>query len=172
MKKILLSIAAAVVMAAPGFADDVDAKKVRKELVTLPFYSIYDNLNYQIEGGTVTLSGQVYRPTMKSSAENVVKRVAGVEKVVNNIEVLPLSPFDDRIRVAVTRAIYGNSVLSRYSLGAVPSIHIIVKNGNVTLEGMVNNEMERNVANIAANGVSGVFSVTNNLRTERPAKVS
>jgi hyperosmotically inducible protein len=172
MNKVLLLIAAAAMAVSPVWADDIDANKVRRELVTLPFYGIYDHLTFRIDGGTVILSGQAFRPTTKSGAENVVKRVAGVEKVVNNIEVLPLSPNDDRIRIAVTRAVYGNTVLNRYALGAVPAIHIVVKNGNVTLEGLVNNDMERSVANIAANGVAGVFGVTNNLRTERPAKVS
>ena len=172
MNKVLLLIAAAAMAVSPVMADDINPAKVRRELATLPFYGIYDNLTFQIDGGTVTLGGQAYRPTTKSSAENVVKRIAGVEKVVNNIEVLPLSPNDDRIRIAVTRAVYGNNVLNRYALGAAPAIHIIVKNGDVTLEGVVHNDMERSVAHIAANGVFGVFSVTNNLRTERPAKVS
>ena len=109
-------------------------------------------------------SGQVTRPTLKSDAERVVKKIEGVSNVVNNIEVLPLSPNDDRIRVAVYRALYaGNSTLFRYSLGAVGSIHIVVENGNVTLAGRVDSEMDKDIANIRANGVSGVFSVTNNL---------
>jgi hyperosmotically inducible protein len=139
---------------------------VRHELVMLPFYNIYDNLMFRVDGNTVTLMGQVNRPTLKSSAENVVKTIPGVERVVNQIEVLPLSSFDNRIRLAVTRAVYGHSALNRYALGAQPPIHIIVKNGNVTLEGVVANEMDRNIANIQANSVSGVFSVTNNLRVE------
>lgn len=139
-------------------------KEVRHELVLLPYYSVFDNLTYSVSGDVVTLGGQVTRPTLKSDAENVVKKIEGVSKVINNIEVLPLSPNDDQIRRAVYRAIYSNDVLSRYSLGAVPPIHIIVKNGNVTLEGVVSSEMDKNVANIQANGVPGVFSVTNNLR--------
>jgi hyperosmotically inducible protein len=110
--------------------------------------------------------GQVTRPTLKSSAENVVKDIEGVQKVVNNIEVLPVSPNDDRLRLALYRTIYGHTALNRYALNAVPPIHIIVKNGNVTLEGVVANEMDKNVANVQANSVPGVFSVTNNLRVE------
>lgn len=140
------------------------ADKVRGELITLPFLSVYDNLSYRVDGETVYLSGQVIRPTLKTDAARRVARLEGVANVVNNIEVLPLSPNDDRLRIAVARAVYGHSALNRYALGANPSIRIIVKNGNVTLEGLVAREMERNIANIAANGVAGVFSVTNNLR--------
>jgi hyperosmotically inducible periplasmic protein len=139
-------------------------KEVRHELVLLPYYTVFDDLSYRVDGSTVELSGQVTRPTLKSDAERVVKKIEGVSNVVNNIEVLPLSPNDDRIRVSVYRALYaGNSTLFRYSLGAVGSIHIIVENGNVTLVGAVDNEMDKNIANIRASGVSGVFSVTNNL---------
>lgn len=143
------------------------AEKVRHELVMLPFYNVFDNLTFRIEGDKVTLAGQVSRPTLKSDAEAVVRHVAGVREVKNEIEVLPLSGFDNRIRLGVARAVYGNSVLNRYAMGSQPSIHIIVKDGNVTLEGVVSTQMDRNVAFLAANGVFGVFSVTNNLRVER-----
>ena len=143
-------------------------REVRHELVTLPYYNIFDNLSFSVNGGTVTLQGQVTDPVLKSSAENVVKRIEGVTQVINNIEVLPLSPNDNQIRRAVARAIYGNSALAdRYGFQAMPSIHIIVKNGNVTLEGVVANEMDKNIANVQANSVPGVFSVTNNLRVEK-----
>ena len=142
-------------------------KEVRHELVMLPYYNVFDNLSYRVEGSTVTLMGQVTRPTLKSDAERVVKGIEGVEKVVNNIEVLPVSPNDDRIRMAVYRAIYGQPALQRYSLQAVPPIHIIVNNGNVTLEGVVASEADKNIANVQANGVAGVFSVKNNLRVEK-----
>lgn len=138
-------------------------KEVRHELVMLPYYGVFDNLGYKVEGGTVTLLGQVTRPTLKTDAERTVSHIEGVEHVVNNIEVLPLSPMDDRIRLAVYRAIYSQPGLDQYSLRAVPTIHIIVKNGHVTLEGAVMNEGDKTRAGIAANGVSGVFSVTNNL---------
>jgi hyperosmotically inducible protein len=142
-------------------------KEVRHELVLLPFYGVFDNLAFKIDpDGTVTLLGQVSRPTLKSDAENVVKRIEGVERVNNQLEVLPLSPNDDRIRRAVFRAIYDNSVLSQYELRAVPPIHIIVKNGNVTLEGVIARQMDKQIAEMQTKGVSGVFSVTNNLRVE------
>jgi hyperosmotically inducible protein len=135
----------------------------------LPYYGVFDNFAFRVDDSIVTLMGSVTRPTLKSSAENVVKRIEGVTAVVNQIEVLPLSSFDDRIRIAVLRSIYGSSNLSRYGLGAQPSIRIIVKRGEVTLEGVVNNEADRNIAFIRANGVAGVFKVTNNLRLDKTA---
>lgn len=142
-------------------------KEVRHELVMLPFYGVFDNLAYKVDpDGTVTLLGQVSRPTLKSDAENVVKHIEGVEKVVNNIEVLPTSINDDQIRRATYRAIYGNEVLSQYQMRAVPPIHIIVKNGHITLEGVVAREMDKQIAGIQANSVHGAFSVTNNLVVE------
>jgi hyperosmotically inducible protein len=146
-------------------------KEVHHELVMLPFYGVFDNLAYKVDpDGTVTLLGQVSRPTLKSDAENAVKRIEGVEKVVNNIEVLPTSINDDRIRRDVYRAIYGNSVLSQYQLRAVPPIHIIVKNGHVALEGVVARAMDKQIAGMQANQVSGVFSVDNNLQVEEGEK--
>jgi hyperosmotically inducible protein len=138
-------------------------KEVRHQLVMLPWYSVFDNLAFQVDGDKVTLSGQVTRPTLKSDAEGVVKSIEGVASVTNNIEVLPLSPMDDQLRRAVFRAIYGDSGLPRYAIQAVPSIHIIVKNGNVTLEGVVDNEADKNLAGLRANQVPNVFSVKNNL---------
>jgi hyperosmotically inducible protein len=179
MKKVfLLTVAvllvSAVAMAqaqAPGALNqksyDRIVKEVRHELVMLPFYGVFDNLSYRVDpDGTVTLMGQVTRPTLKSDAENSVKRIEGVEKVVNNIEVLPTSFNDDQIRRDVYRKIYGNDVLSPYQLRAVPPIHIIVKNGNVSLEGVVARQMDKQIAGVQANSVSGVFSVTNNLQVE------
>lgn len=142
-------------------------EKVRKELVTLPWYGVFDNLAYQIDGNTVTLSGQVTRPTTKEDAAARVKELEGVAKVVNNIEVLPVSSFDDDIRRATYQAIYWYAPLQRYGLGANPSIHIIVKNGHVTLEGVVSNKADRDLAYMRARQVPNVFSVTNNLRLER-----
>jgi hyperosmotically inducible protein len=138
-------------------------KEVRHQLVMLPWYSVFDNLAYKVEGDKVTLYGQVTRPTLKSDAEAAVKSIEGVSSVVNDIEVLPLSPMDDQLRRAVFRAIYADPGLSRYSVQAVPSIHIIVKNGNVTLEGVVDDETDKNLAGLRANGVPNVFSVKNNL---------
>ncbi|HEX7422629.1 MAG TPA: BON domain-containing protein [Terriglobales bacterium] len=146
-------------------------KEVRHELVMLPYYGVFDNLSYKVDpDGTVTLIGQVSRPTLKSDAENSVKRIEGVEKVVNNLEVLPTSSNDDRIRRAAYRAIYGNDVLSQYQLRAVPPIHIIVNNGHISLEGVVARQMEKQIAGMQANGVHGAFSVTNNLAVEEQDK--
>lgn len=141
-------------------------REVRHELVLLPFYGVFDNLEFKVEGYNVTLLGQVTRPTLKTDAERAVKRIEGVESVDNRIEVLPVSPNDERIRLAVYRAIYGHASLDRYALRAIPTIHIIVKNGNVTLEGVVATEADKNIAGLQANGVAGVFSVKNNLRVE------
>ena len=142
-------------------------KEVRHELVMLPYLGVFDNLEYKVEGSTVTLMGQVTRPTLKSGAENVVKKLEGVEKVDNQIEVLPLSPDDDRIRRAVYMALARSPQLDRYFMQAVAPIRIIVKNGNVTLEGVVGDKGDSDVATITAKGVSGAFSVTNHLHVER-----
>ncbi|HEY2934120.1 MAG TPA: BON domain-containing protein [Acidobacteriota bacterium] len=143
------------------------SEEVRHQLVTLPYYDVFDNLEYSVHGDTVILSGQVTRPTLKSDAENRVKRLEEVSKVINNIEVLPLSPNDDRIRIAAYRAIFSRPGLDRYALRAVPPIHIIVKNGTLTLVGVVSSEADKNQAGIVANSVPGVFKVTNNLRVEK-----
>jgi osmotically-inducible protein OsmY len=136
---------------------------VRHELVMQPYYSIFDNLEYKVDNGVVTLFGEVTRPILKSDAENAVKKIPGVAQVVNNIKVLPLSPMDNRIRVAEYRAIFRSGSLYRYAMGANPSIHIIVENGHVTLKGVVDNQADKNQAYLMANGVPGVFSVTNDL---------
>jgi len=152
----------------PGQAGEARiAREVRHQLLMLPYYGVFDDLAFFVQGSTVTLVGQVTRPTLKSDAQNVAKRVEGVTEVINNIEVLPPSPMDDQIRMAEYRAIYGDSALStRYGFRALPSIHIIVKNGRVTLEGVVASESDKNLVNIRANGVDNVFSVTNNLQLE------
>lgn len=138
-------------------------KEIRHQLVLLPYYSVFDNLAFKVQGSKVILLGQVVRPTLKSDAEAAVKSVEGVTSVENDIEVLPPSPMDDQIRRAVFHAIYGEPQLSRYAESAVPSIHIIAKNGHVTLEGVVDNETDKNLAGLRANGVPNVFSVKNNL---------
>ncbi len=152
----------------PGSPDEGRiAKEVRHQLVMLPYYGVFDDLAFRVSGSTVTLLGSVTRPTLKSDAENVTKRIEGVTKVDNQIKVLPLSSMDDRIRIAEYRAIYGDPTLStRYGYRALPSIHIIVENGHVTLEGVVANQGDKNLVGIRANGVPGVFSVTNNLIVE------
>ena len=139
-------------------------KEVRHELVMLPYYSIFDDLEYSVNGDTVTLLGAVVNPTLKKDAENSVKRIEGVNRVDNQIKVLPPSPMDDQIRRQVARAIFNKDGLYRYSMGAVPSIHIIVDNGHVTLKGVVDNQSDDTLAKLAANQVPGVFSVTDNLQ--------
>ncbi len=142
-------------------------KEVRHELVMLPYYGVFDNLLYNVSpDGAVTLRGEASRPTLKSDAEKAVKEIEGVERVDNQIKVLPVSPNDDRIRRATYRKIFGHDVLWQYQFRAVPPIHIVVENGHVTLEGVVARPMEKQVAGVQANRVSGVFSVQNNLRVE------
>jgi hyperosmotically inducible protein len=166
-------LAATIFVALPGFAinNNNDAtsrleREVRRELVTLPFYSLFAHFAYRVDGQTVTLMGKVSRPTLKSDAENVVKRIEGVENVVNEMQVLPLSRNDDRLRLALYRSIYGHSVLQPLAIRAVPPIHIIVENGRVTLEGVVGTPMQKQIARTQASVVSGVFSVTDNLRVD------
>jgi hyperosmotically inducible periplasmic protein len=138
-------------------------REVRHELVMIPWYSVFDILQYSVHGNDVTLTGAVTNPTIKTDAENAVKHIEGIENVNNQIEVLPPSPMDDQIRRAEYRAIYGQSILSRYGIGSLQSIHIIVKGGHVTLEGEVDNDSDKNAAGLYAKAVPNVFSVTNNL---------
>jgi len=165
--KISLTLALAA-LTVPVFGRTINPKgdladAVRHELVMLPYYSVFDDLEFTVDNGTVTLAGDVTRPVLKSDAENVVKRIAGITQVVNNIKVLPLSPFDNRIRAATYRSVFGYASLYRYAMGTNPSIHIIVDSGHVTLKGVVANQGDKNLAYIRANGVPGVFSVTNEL---------
>jgi hyperosmotically inducible periplasmic protein len=147
------------------------AREVRHQLLLLPYYSIFDWLEFSVDGDTVTLKGEVVQPVLKSSAENVVKHIEGVQKVVNNLKVLPLSDFDDKTRRAEFRAIYGNPALSdRYGFQSMPPIHIIVDNGHVTLKGVVANSFDKNLIGVQANGVPNVFSVDNQLQVEEQSK--
>lgn len=139
--------------------------RVRHELVMLPRLTLFDDLSFRVDGGVVTLLGEVTQPILKSDAGNVVERVEGVTRVDNEIEVLPLSPIDNGIRASEYRAVFSGP-LYRYALGTLPSIHIIVKNGNVTLTGVVENQSDRELAYMHANAVPGVFTVTNQLRVE------
>lgn len=132
----------------------------------LPYFSVFDNLQYRVDGSKVTLMGQVVRPQLKYDAANAVKRMEGVQSVDNQIEVLPTSPLDDQIRRAEFRAIYRTTAMDIYAIRSVPPIHIIVKNGHVTLEGVVANPNDKNIAGLVANQVPNVFSVINNLRVE------
>ena len=148
-------------------AEDRIVKEVRHQLLLLPYLSVFDNLAFKVNGYDVTLLGQVTQPVLKSDAGNVVKQIEGVEKVDNQIEVLPTSPLDDQLRRRLFRAIYGFPSLERYAMPVVKPIRIIVNNGHVTLEGVVDTQADKNTAGIRANGVSGIFSVTNNLRVEK-----
>ncbi len=139
------------------------AREVRHELLMLPYYSLFDDLRYRVDGSTVELLGDVVNPTLKGDAENVVKRIEGVEKVVNHINILPPSPQDERIRQQAARAIFSYDGLSRYGWEAAPSIHIIVKGGRITLAGVVDNESDKNMAGIQARSVPGAFGVQNDL---------
>ena len=144
-------------------AEERIQREVRHELLMLPWFGVFDNIAYKVEGYNVTLTGQVVRPSLKSDAEGAVKHIEGVEHVDNQIEVLPTSPMDDRLRIRLFQAIYEYAPLQKYALGVLKPIRIIVKNGHVTLEGVVDSEGDKNLANLRANGVSGIFSVTNNL---------
>ncbi len=156
------------------------APKIRQELVTQPYYSIFDNLGFRIDGPNVTLFGEVWWPNLKNSAERVVANLEGVTSVENQIEVLPTSFYDDRLRLATARALFSHPVLSKYvwpgvSFGLLPyrsDIHILVKNGHVTLEGVVLRKTDSDVASLVANNVHGVFSVTNNLHVKNQKKES
>ena len=168
---ILLVLVCLLAVNALGVAQEPSARaqeritrEVRHELLMLPYFNVFDNIAYKVDGYNVTLLGQVRNPTLKSDAENVVKRIEGVEKVDNQIEVLPPAPMDDRIRQRLFRAIYQYPALERYALGVQKPIRIIVKNGRVSLEGVVDNDSDKNLVGIRANGVPGIFAVTNNLQ--------
>lgn len=167
-----LLLPAVVWLSTPGWAQQREIspqaiqriqKEVRHELVMLPFLDVFDNLTYRVDGYNVTLGGQVTNPIVKSDAESAVKHIEGVENVDNQIEVLPVSPIDDRLRRSLYRAIYGYPALQRYAMPVLKPIRIIVKNGHVTLEGVVDNAGDKNIVGMRANSVSGAFSVTNNL---------
>ena len=171
IRKVILTAILAATMAhsqtAPASEKTRIEKETRGEILSLPYFDVFDNIEFRVDGNNVTLMGQVTRPTVKSDAESVVKAIDGVGGVDNQIEVLPLSPNDDRLRLALYRAIYRFDSLERYALPVIKPIRIIVKNGHVTLEGVVNNEADKNVVKLRANRVHGVFSVTNNLRVEK-----
>jgi hyperosmotically inducible protein len=160
-----LSIGAFPIFAGTGNPPPQDlANQVRHQLVMIPYYGVFDDLGYSVDNGVVTLTGDVNNPVVKTDAERSVKRLPGVTQVVNKIKILPPSSMDNHIRAAEYRAIFGYSDLYRYAMGAIPSIHIVVDFGHVTLTGIVSSEADKNVAYIRANSVPGVFSVTNNLR--------
>jgi hyperosmotically inducible periplasmic protein len=177
MKRKLLVLAVTLFsLTALGFSQDREQpsaksqeriiREVRHEILMLPYFGVFDNIAFKVDGFTVTLLGQVARPSLKSDAENAVKHIEGVEKVDNQIEILPNSPMDDGLRRLLFRTIYGYPALEKYALGVQKPIRIIVKNGHITLEGVVDNEGDKNLAGLRANGVPGTFSMTNNLRVE------
>ena len=145
-------------------SQDRITREVRHELLMLPYFGVFDYIAFKVEGSTVTLLGQVVRPSLKSDAENALKHIEGVEKVDNQIEVLPPSPMDDGLRIRLYREIYGYPALEKYALGVQKPIRIVVKNGRVTLEGVVDSEADKNLAGLRANTVPGIFQVTNNLQ--------
>jgi hyperosmotically inducible protein len=179
MKRTVLALVVTLLsLATLGFAQDRDqpssksqeriTREVRHELLMLPYFGVFDNIAYKVDGFNVTLLGQVVRPSLKSDAENTVKHIEGVEHVDNQIEVLPPSSMDDGLRIRLFREIYGFPSLEKYAMGVQKPIRIIVKNGHVSLEGVVDNDADKNTAGIRANSVSGIFSVNNNLRVESP----
>lgn len=172
MSPVVIALTAVLSLVAPAQQKDSRTLRVEadveRELMLLPYYSVFDFLAFRVEpGGTIRLLGQVVRPTLKSDAERRVKRVGGVDQVINDIEVLPVSPSDDAIRLAVARNIYNSTALDRYGFQSQPPIHIIVKQGRVTLEGAVDSESDKTVAGLKAREINGVFDVKNNLTVAR-----
>ncbi|HZQ92678.1 MAG TPA: BON domain-containing protein [Terriglobales bacterium] len=163
----LFCLSVAVTAAAHRQASARDVERIKREVMhevlMLPYYDVFDAIGYKVDGNTVTLTGAVTRPTLKTDTENAVKKIEGVEKVINNIEVLPPSPNDDRLRLQLYRAIYGYPALEKYALLSIKPIRIIVKNGRVSLEGTVNSEGDKTLAGMQANSVPGIFAVQNNL---------
>jgi hyperosmotically inducible periplasmic protein len=182
MKKVLLLTVFSTLLAAvagampskettlPQTANERITRQVQHELLMLPRLSIFDNLVFKVDGDSVILMGQVRHAYLKNEAEGVVKHIAGVERVDNQIEILPVSPFDDRIRLQLARAIFRDPRLFEYSIESRPSIHIIVKNGHVNLEGLVRNQADKYEAGIVANEIPDVFSVQNDLQVENAPK--
>lgn len=168
---VFLSVALASTVAISANAQDENAfiqREVLHELRLLPYYSVFDDIKFSVEGTHVTLSGEVANPVLKDEAAGAAKSVKGVTDVTNNIKVLPLSDMDNQIRRAEYRSIYSEPQLTKYSWESVQGIHIIVDNGHVTLEGIVDNQSDKNVAEIRAKSVPNVFSVTNNLEVQGP----
>jgi osmotically-inducible protein OsmY len=171
MMALALSLSAAATTSDKGISDQGIAriqKQVRHELNMLPYVNAFDYMTFSVdENGTVTLNGQVTRPVLKSDAANAVKRIEGVERVDNKIQVLPVSIFDNQLRLRLYRTIYAGP-LARYALGTIQPIRIIVENGHVTLLGVVDSEFDKNVAGMRANTVPGIFSVENQLKVVSP----
>jgi hyperosmotically inducible protein len=175
-QRLLILLASLLTLTTLGLTQDAQlssksqeriVREVRHELLMLPYFGVFDYIAFKVDGSAVTLLGEVVRPVLKSDAENAVKHIEGVEKVNNQIDVLPPSSMDDGLRIQLFRAIYGYPALEKYSLGVQKPIRIIVKNGHVTLEGVVDSESDKNLAGLRANGVPGIFSVTNNLQVSK-----
>jgi hyperosmotically inducible protein len=172
--KLVVVVVILLSLATFGFTQDRDqpsaksqeriTREVRHELLMLPYFGVFDYIAFKVDGGTVTLLGEVVRPSIKSDAENSLKHIEGVEKVDNQIDVLPPSSMDDGLRIRLYREIYGYPALEKYALGVQKPIRIIVKSGRVTLEGVVDNDSDKNLAGLRANSVPGIFQVTNNLQ--------
>lgn len=156
---------------APALGTDAAlSNKVRHEILTYPRYTLFDDIGYRVNNGQVELSGAVTQPYKKSDIEKIVRDIPGVTGITDEIKVLPLSNMDDRLRMQVARSIFGYPALSRYSMGAIPSIHIIVDNGHVTLAGVVDTQMDKQLAGMRANAAGLSFgSVVNNLQVEHPS---
>lgn len=169
---LVVGVAAASEKGVPRTGADLE-KSVRHEIVMYPYYTLWDDISFRVDNGHVELFGAVSQPYKKSDVQSIVQHIPGVQSVTNEIKVLPLSPFDDELRLRVARAIYRDPVLSRYAMGAVPSIHVIVDNGHVTLTGAVNSDMEKQVAGIRASGAGmSLGPVVNNISVEHPSKKS
>lgn len=168
-----LALGASSAGAAVNVSDADLAKQVRHELVMYPRYTIWDDVSFRVSEGQVELIGAVSQPYKKTDIEQLVRGIPGVASVSDGIRVLPLSDFDNRLRLQVARAVYGDPSLRQYALMALPPIHILVENGHVTLTGVVATDFEKNIAGIRASGAGLSFgSVINNLQVERPARKS
>ncbi len=162
---LLIGLAGTALASVPKNESTTLADKVRHQLIMLPYYNVFDNIEFTIKDqDTVVLTGQVTWPVVKADAEATVRSIKGVENIINNIEVLPLSRFDDSIRWATYRAIFSRPGFERYAIQGVSPIRIIVKNGHVTLEGYVGSQLDKTMADMAARSVPGAFSVTDNLK--------
>jgi hyperosmotically inducible protein len=162
---LLAGLAETALASGPTNKAETLADEVRHQLILLPYYSVFDNLEFTIKDqDTVLLTGQVTWPAVKSDAEAAVRSIKGVRNIENNIEILPVSRFDDSIRWATYRAIFSRPGFEKYAIQAVSPIRIIVRNGNVTLEGYIGSQLDKTMADMAANSVPGVFSVTDNLK--------
>jgi len=171
MKKALLAAGLAAVLGLLGFSQSSPSQKIEDQVVStllsLPLYGVFDNLAYELEGTNVVLSGQVLMPITKEEAGKRVARIQGIGKLTNSIEILPLSGIDDAIRLRAYRMLFGTANLYRYSLGANPLIHIIVKGGHITLEGIVSSEDDAKLALLSIRGIQDSLSQKSSLKVSK-----